>query len=189
MARAIQKLLKYLIQCMALLMFYFIVFDQTSKKSDYNPINTDANNLEGDKIQNQFAIKNKELNGKRFNDIYKNILNSSSRKDHKYIIDMSSPNRLNKLFDIIHEKERKIELALRNLELLVFEDLISDNQLALPPSFKDFNSEIKDFLQVVDKKVQATPKFMQYLNFQSDLHTFQNPRKNILKRKIIDVSI
>ncbi len=174
MVRSIKKFLKYLIQCIALLMLYFIVFDQNSKKSDYNDMNT----LDGDKIQNQLTVKNNELN-----DIHKNILNHSARNDHKYIFDMSTPNRLNKLFDIIYEKERKIELTLRKLELLVFEDLISDNQLALPPSFKDFNSEIKDFLQVVDKKVQATPKFMQYLNFQSDLHTFQNPRKNILKRE------
>jgi len=182
MVRVIKKFLKYLIQCIALLMLYFMVFDQNSKKSNFNDMNT--NNLEGDKIQNQLTIKNNELN-----DIHKNILNPSARNDHKYIFDMSTPNRLNKLFDIIYEKERKIELTLRKLELLVFEDLISDNQLALPPSFKDFNSEIKDFLKVVDKKVQASPKFMQYLNFQSDLHTFQNPRKNILKRKIIDVSI
>ncbi len=74
-------------------------------------------------------------------------------------------------------------------KILVFQDLINDNHQALPSSFKGYNREIKDFLQVLDKKIRVTSKFLEYLNSQSDFHSFQNPRKNILKRKIIDVGI
>ena len=102
---------------------------------------------------------------------------------------MTSPDRLNRLFDIISEREIYIEHTLRQLEILVFQDLINDNQQALPTSFKGYKREIKDFLQVLDKKIRVTSKFLEYLNSQSDFHSFQNPRKNILKRKINDVGI
>jgi len=108
---------------------------------------------------------------------------------NSYIFNMTSPHRLNRLFDIILEREKYIEHTLRQLEILVFQDLINDNHQALPSSFKGYNREIKDFLQVLDKKIRVTSKFLEYLNSQSDFHSFQNPRKNILKRKIIDVGI
>jgi hypothetical protein len=119
--------------------------------------------------------------------------NLVSINENKYIFNMTLPNRLNKLFNIIHEKEKQIELVLRKLNLIIFDDIIkyidSNNLLALPLAQQYFNSEIRDFLRVIGNKIQITNKFIDYLNNQSDYYSFYNPRKSILKQKINDVSI
>ena len=125
-------------------------------------------------------------------DLLETKRNLDTIKKNKYIFNMISPKRLNKLFNIIHEKEKRIQHVLRKLNLLIFDDVIKNsyikNLLDLPFLQQHFNSEIKDFLQVIDNKIEVTDKFIDYLSNQSDYYTFHNPRIDILKEKINDVS-
>jgi hypothetical protein len=181
MAR-IKKTFKHLVIFLSLFMFYFMFIAQNVEHEE-----TETNNLPDIIPTFKPNIDNKLTKVDKF---FPNTNGTIGKTNsNSYFFNMTSPDRLNRLFDIILEKEKKIEHTLRQLEILVFQDLINENQQALPSSFKSYNREIKDFLQVFDKKIRVTSKFLEYLNSQSDFHSFQNPRKNILKRKINNVGI
>ncbi len=184
MAR-IKRPIKYTIILSAFFMFYFMFIDKNTVHEDINYNSNIIENFEKEdakiKQEQQVGVN---LSTKR---------NLVSINENKYIFNMTLPNRLNKLFNIIHEKEKQIELVLRKLNLIIFDDIIkyidSNNLLALPLAQQYFNSEIRDFLRVIGNKIQITNKFIDYLNNQSDYYSFYNPRKSILKQKINDVSI
>jgi len=186
MAR-IKRKVKYSIIFTLFFMFYFIFI---SKSAVYEELNTNNNIVQHLPIQT--LNKTTELQNKELNQV-RTEFNLVGTKADKYIFDMTSPKRLNKLFDIIYEKEKKIEQILRKLKLVVFSDLVNyidnGNRLTPSPFYKAFDSEIKEFLQVIEKRVRVTSKFVEYLYNQSELHTFYNPRKSILKQKINNVSI
>ena len=185
MAR-IKRPIKYTIILTAFFMFYFMFIDKNTVHEDINYNRNIIENFprEDVKIKQEQQVNGFNLNTKR---------NLVSINENKYIFNMMSPKRLNKLFNIIHEKEKQIELVLRKLNLIIFDDIIkyidSNNMLALPLAQQYFKSEIKDFLQVIGNKIQITNKFIDYLNNQSDYYSFYNPRVSILKQKINDVSI
>ena len=186
MAR-LKKPMKYLVITIGLFTFYFMFIDQLTEN---NGLNNSSNFLEKQNIiekTHDNEIKLDKSLTKTESDIFK--FGKVHRKENKYFFNMSTPHRLNKLFDIIYEKEKVIESTLRKLDLVVFEDIIKDDQSALPLPFKMFKYEINEFLKVDDKKVRATTKFADFLSNQSDYYTFKNPRKNIIKTKMSNVSI
>lgn len=123
----------------------------------------------------------------------------------KYIFKITKE-RINRLFRILHEKEFKYEHILNDLGLISFETIIknpigtkSPNVIAnvttvnitTPNNLKqkNFNSEIKKYLNVDKGEIVATNQFIRYLNAKSDQHSFLKPRQNIIKAKITNVKL
>ena len=169
-----KKAFKYSIICTAFLMFYLTFIAQNSVRNISDTRHNLEDGIVSSKLNNKvkkdarrlekLSSKNQELNSS--SDI--------STKKKKYIFDMESSDRINRLLDIIYEKEKHIEPTLRSLDLLVFEDLIQNKHDSLPSSFKTFSRELDDYLEVVEDKVQITQKFVKFLSEQSDNHSFKH---------------
>ena len=159
-------------------MFYFMFTAQYSNQRGNEIVN------ENNKVKTTDKPKIKQ----RLDALQQRPDKNLTSKDDKYIFDMASSSRLNRLFDILYAKEKHIEPTLRSLDLVVFEDLIQNKLDALPESFREFSNEIDTYLDVVDQKVRVTPEFVDFLYEQSNYNTFAHPRKNIEKKRITEVS-
>jgi hypothetical protein len=183
-----KKSLKYTVVLAGLLTFYFMFL--TDQKMDTKQVNKIIEERlkefkKSEKATDEFHFEpTKQILAP--SETKFNISNPKWKKkeNEQFIFNMDSPHRLNKLFDLVYEKEKKIEPVLRKLGLVVFDDLINDKLSLLPLSFNEFRTEIPSFLQIVDRKVKATPKFIQFLNEQSNFYSFANPRKNVERSKI-----
>jgi hypothetical protein len=100
--------------------------------------------------------------------------------DKSYQIEISSE-RINKLFDILYEKEKKYASVMKSLGILLFENLIGN---APDAALENFSKERSDFLKIVDSRVRITEKFLVHLYNLSDFYSFNNERDIITRRKI-----
>jgi hypothetical protein len=94
--------------------------------------------------------------------------------------------RINKLFDVLFEKEKRYKSVLSSLNVLLFENLVNEKEDA---SLMDFANEAKLFLKVLDKRVTVTNEF-NYYNYQTNMsnyYTYKNPRDKIKKYAVIEV--
>lgn len=103
-----------------------------------------------------------------------------SSSSSKYILDISKE-RINKLFDILHDKEKLFSGVFKSLGLIVFDNLISGND---EPALKDFSREKERFLKVVDNRVTVTDEFVSYLHNLSDYYSFEHPRNTVKRSKL-----
>lgn len=92
--------------------------------------------------------------------------------------------RINKLFDILFEKEKLYKSVLSSLNVLLFENLVNEKE---DVALMDFANEAELFLKVVDKRVTVTNEFIDYLTNMSNYYTYKNPRDKIEKYTVIEV--
>ena len=107
---------------------------------------------------------------------------SHSFTKNEYSLELSTQ-RINKLFDILLEKEKKFLPVLTKLNVLIFDNLINGNKQAFDV---EFNQEKKEYLKIVNSKVEITDKFIEYLYSISNKHSLFEPRKNISKFKLVN---
>lgn len=98
-----------------------------------------------------------------------------------YIQDISF-NRLNRLFSILMQKENKYESVIKYLKLISFSEFLSDKENSV--LFKKYPVESEFFLNSNDKSIGANENFIKYLYNKTQTHSFNHPRKNVLKSKI-----
>jgi hypothetical protein len=94
--------------------------------------------------------------------------NESYRAHDAYLVDISAQ-RLNKLLDILHEKEKTLGWAMRHLGLLMFDNITQDTD---------------GFLTRVDQHVRVTDPFLRYLHNITDFYVLKRRRNVIQKRPI-----
>jgi hypothetical protein len=112
------------------------------------------------------------------------------KSNESLILDLSA-DRLNKLFDILHDKERKYSSVMKNLQLFMFEDLVSSNN---KPKANDeqkmFPNETSEFLKVLGNRVRVTNKYLNYLNNITEFYSFKSySTLNMTKRQIEKVNL
>ena len=168
----------------------------TISLSDFN-----ISNEQVSKAQTVITNKDYSINSM----ISTNSTTKITKLAEKYIFKITKE-RINRLFRILHEKEFKYEHILNDLGLISFETIIknpigtkSPNVIAnvttvnitTPNNLKqkNFNSEIKKYLNVDKGEIVATNQFIRYLNAKSDQHSFLKPRQNIIKAKITNVKL
>jgi hypothetical protein len=115
------------------------------------------------------------------------IKNTSLSSDSKYALDISSE-RMNRLFDILYEKEKKYGEIFDELNVASFQRLI-DGRGDQDKSLIKFKEERDKFLKVENGKVRTTEKFLDFLHEKSDMHTFDNPRDDVVKAIVEKVLI
>jgi hypothetical protein len=107
---------------------------------------------------------------------------SKSSPGSKYALDVT-PERINRLFDILYQKERVYSEIFDELEVASFQKLI-DGQGDADKALTKFKLEREKLLKVEAGKVRATEKFLDYLHEKSDLYTFDSPRDEVVKAKV-----
>ena len=85
-------------------------------------------------------------------------------RDDDYLNKIST-DRLNKLFNILKEKEAIYGDILKSFDLVSFSDLINENKI---------NSEFEDYIQLKDNNVVATEYLINYLKTKSHIQTERN---------------
>jgi hypothetical protein len=93
--------------------------------------------------------------------------------------------RLNKLFDIMLEKEKGLEVIFKSLNLFVFRDMIENKTSS--DAYKEFGYELNNYLKVEQGKVRVTQSFVEFLNEISKKYSFDNPRNNVEKKRLSEV--
>lgn len=117
------------------------------------------------------------------NRIFTSKIIKHSDNSSAYILDISTE-RINKLFDILHEKEKLYGEILVSLDLLIFENLISgENDKTV---FKNFSSEKNRYLKVVDNRIRATEEFVEYLYNVSSIYPPRYLQKHVKRVKMTD---
>jgi hypothetical protein len=119
------------------------------------------------------------------NDSIEFLNKSSITYETKYALKINTA-RLNRLFDILLEKERVFEEIFQDLSVISFRKLV-DGRADSDETLSKFNQERERFLQVDNGKVTATEDFISYLKEMSNKHSFVNPRNYVTKSKIIEV--
>ena len=94
--------------------------------------------------------------------------------------------RLNRLFDIIMEKEKVYGPILKGLGVASFQDLVDGKPV---PALDRFAGQRDEFLAVENGRVRATDKLIAYLLRQSEKHSFESPREFVEKARVEKVSL
>lgn len=184
----IRGLKKNIIKILAVFLIVLLVLRYNYKRSD---VNQDTN--DGDKDNNVIKIRSadgiSDIELKKFPVLMnktRNLLRDSqfqtqvpndlkNNGNSKYIQEISA-DRINRLFNILLDKETRFEKAFKELDVLLFKNLINKNPM---PAFKNFTEEIDKYLTVTDNRVTVTDEFVKYLNDLSDEHSFRNPRDRL----------
>ena len=97
---------------------------------------------------------------------------------------------INSLFDLLHDKESQYEQQLENLNVLSFKSLIDEkykkNSTRNNIASKEFEKEIRLYLRVDEKRVQATDTFVTHLKNIANKHTKPVGTKYAVYPAIID---
>ncbi|RMZ94245.1 hypothetical protein BpHYR1_015836, partial [Brachionus plicatilis] len=102
--------------------------------------------------------------------------------DTRYILDLSI-HRLNRLFSILMQKEKKYESVIKHVELISFSDFLSSKENSI--LFKNYPVESEFFLTTSnDGSIKANENFVKYLYNKTKTHSFDRPRNDVLKSKI-----
>lgn len=149
--RNFQLLILFCINTTVLLIFYlFNVFDKTENIYDRN---SQESNFKIIKLYNETKYSN-------------------------FLLDLSTQ-RLNKLFDILHDKEERYMEILASLDLLIFDNII--NKKKNDSVWKSIGQEKNLYLKVVDKRLRVTKKFIKYLYNLSNFYLAEKPEKKLNK--------
>lgn len=144
--------------------------------------------------QQEFENKNKEI---KISDLksYRKILgenkeninkegneNKSKPKADAYYIELTKK-RIERLINKLLEKEKIFSKEMKQLGLIMFENLIEDKDN------KKEKDEQSEFLKVDGNLLTITENFIKYLHNLSDFYSFKNPRNNIKKLKFNTVTV
>ncbi len=91
--------------------------------------------------------------------------------------------RLNRLFDILLEREKVYGHVLDELHVASFQQLI-DGDFNSDKALAEFKDEQENFLKIENGKVTAAEKFIEFLIAKSDFYSFDSPRDFVFKAKI-----
>lgn len=134
----------------------------------------------------RFQTKQVPKPDSRLGKINKNIDSNSNQNQinsvhmNEYITDISvSARRMNSLFAILLEKEKRYKSAMENLGLVLFENMINGKQDSALEKFPD---ETKKFLKIEDNRVKVTDEFISFLHNISDFYTFKRPKQREIKK-------
>lgn len=103
--------------------------------------------------------------------------------------------RLNSLFSVLEQKESQLKYVFIKLNVILFSDvrdLVRNQSLLINTKYNEYDEEFKTYLTVNKQTnhVEATEKFMQYLNALSNRYTFQTQfRKSIKFRSYKSVKL
>lgn len=105
-------------------------------------------------------------------------------KSKDYLIKLSSQ-RIERLFQILHDKEKNFSQLMNHLGLFMFENLINGKE---DLAFKGYEHDRDRFLEVVENRVRVSDIFINYLVNLSDFYSFKNPRNYIKRYTFNEVS-
>ncbi len=88
----------------------------------------------------------------------------NSYRESDYLNKISA-DRLNKLFDILKEKEAIYQDVLENFNFLSFRNLLNNQKIS---------TDYKDYIRLKDNNVVATEYFIEYLKKKSHIQTRRN---------------
>jgi len=88
----------------------------------------------------------------------------NSYRENDYLNKISA-DRLNKLFDILKEKEAIYQDVLENFDFLSFRNLLNNQKIS---------TDYKDYIRLKDNNVVATEYFIEYLKTKSHIQTRRN---------------
>lgn len=121
------------------------------------------------------------------NFVIKLSINSYDQKNDRindeYIMEVSAQ-RINRLFDILLEKEKQYNSVMKDLGLILFENLINEKG---DSTLGKFPNEVKKFLKITNNRVRVNNKFIRFLHNISYFYTFKQPRIEIKKFKVVSV--
>lgn len=100
---------------------------------------------------------------------------------NEYALELSTQ-RINKLFAILHEKEKNLNDVFSKLGILMFENLINGKE---DLTLDQFEQEKKQYLKIVDDKIEVTKEFIDYLYSISNNHSYIKPRNNVMKYELV----
>jgi hypothetical protein len=162
----------YLIKIFLISILFFVILQIYS---NYSSVDSTLFKLDSNKKQSATTISSKPN------------VNFEMKFSNDYILNISST-RLNKLFDILNQKENeKNNYLLQNkLGLISFKDLIS-SKADLSANY--FSNEIKNYLKVVDDRVMVNDNFIEYLYDISNHFSIQNPRNTVNRAQFSEVFI
>lgn len=109
------------------------------------------------------------------------IPKTKALNNNKYVFELTTE-RINQLFEILHEKEKKFSTVLNKLNVLMFENLVNGKS---DPALVGFDREINEYFRVVEQKVEVTNKFVDFLYSISNTHSFIKPRNNVTKFTLV----
>lgn len=99
-----------------------------------------------------------------------------------YILEIST-RRINKLFDILHDKEKLYREILAFLDVMIFENDINGKNDQ--PVWENIISEKSRYLKVVDNRIRATEEFVGYLYNVSNINLQRYSQKHAKRYKMI----
>jgi hypothetical protein len=108
--------------------------------------------------------------------------NNANHVDPKYALDISLT-RMNRLFDILYEKEQIYKEILDDLQVASFKKMVDPKEGA-DKVMADFTGEKDKYLRIDGGKVRATQQLIDDLHDKSKMHTFEKPRDNVAKAKV-----
>jgi hypothetical protein len=140
------------------------------------------------KQQEQQKIINHELNEKLNLNNNKNFFETFTKKDNskfsskdKYLNELSVQ-RINRYFDLLYDKEAQYEHVFKELNILLFKNLIEQKD---DPALDGFRYERENFLKIDNGRVRVTDKFVEFLHQFSDSHSFDKPRNDIKDKQYV----
>jgi hypothetical protein len=100
----------------------------------------------------------------------KTIIGAPSKIEY---INKLNLDNINSLFELMQRQETNYSAYLKNLNLMIFKDLVDDNMQTIDKksAYKRFEKEIEQYLIVEDDKVHANRHFFDHLTSISDKYT------------------
>ena len=136
-------------------------------------------------ISSSFIIGYNTISEEIINKLYNNFKLINNQHPNKFdssihLLEISTQ-RINKLFDILHEKEKRYGEVLSSLGLPLFDNLIKKKQ---QPVLDNFTLEEILYLKVVDNRVRATDQFVNFLYNVSSLSSPRYKKDRPKKQKV-----
>jgi hypothetical protein len=185
MSRRVNKrnVLKAVLAIFAVLILHKIIdfFDGPDTCSPPRTIPENTNQIENVAVKPKKSKLKKEA-------LEKLSLNNEDDKPDKsddYALDISLE-RMNRLFDILYEKEKTYADILSDLNVVSFQKLFNGEA---DKALDGFEEESNAYLKIENSKVRASKMFLKILHKKSSLHTFRAPRDKVVKAKVEEVNI
>lgn len=119
-------------------------------------------------------------------DTVKTVSNSTPKHHwgYKYLMKINEE-RINRLFDILHDSEPRYASILNELKLISFSNLVENKP---DDAAYTYQEELKRFTVLNNNRVRVTKEFIDHLDHQSALYSFIKQRDNVVKAQVKDVS-
>ena len=115
-----------------------------------------------------------------------NILNYGHRKSEDNLINIEK-NKINRLFEILLDKEKDFSLVFEELNVVSFKNLITQKGST---HLELYQKEVNKYLKIENENIVVTDDFINYLVYQSEKYLqFNSMRTNITRNNVTKVEL